>query len=92
MTVIANVSARPVTAAADIKRLLVDQITSSVLWRDTMAFFVSEGVTAAVEIGPGKVLTGLARRDMTGVTLFNLDKLADADQLMAAVPGMKGEK
>jgi [acyl-carrier-protein] S-malonyltransferase len=90
--VVANVTARPVTAADDIKKLLVDQITSPVRWRDTMSFFVSEGVDTAVEIGPGKVLTGLARRDMKGVTLFNIDKLADADELMAAIPGQEGEK
>jgi [acyl-carrier-protein] S-malonyltransferase len=80
-----------VTAADEIRQLLVDQITSPVRWRDTMAFLVSQGVTAAVEIGPGKVLSGLARRDMKGVALFNIDALADVESLMAATPGREGK-
>jgi len=85
--VVANVTARPVTAADEIKRLLVEQITSPVRWRDTMAFFMAEGVTDVVEIGPGKVLTGLAKRDMPGATLYNIDQLADKESLLAALPG-----
>jgi [acyl-carrier-protein] S-malonyltransferase len=90
--VIANVTAHPVTAADDIKKLLVDQITSPVRWRDTMAFFVSEGATAVVEIGPGKVLSGLAKRDMKGIEIYNIDRLADAETLLAAVPGEEGKE
>ena len=71
--VVANVTARPVTSSGEIKKLLVDQITSPVRWRDTMAYFMSQGVTSAVEIGPGKVLTGLAKREMKGVNLYNID-------------------
>ncbi len=90
--VVANVTARPVTRASEIRRLLVEQITSPVRWRDTMAFFVAEGATAVVEIGPGKVLAGLAKRDMPGVNIYNIDNLADAETLLAAVPGQEGEK
>ena len=85
--VVANVTARPVTAAARIKSLLVEQITSPVRWRDTMNFFMSEGITDVIEVGPGKVLTGLAKRDMPGVALYNLDKLADREALLAVLPG-----
>lgn len=85
--VVANVTARPVKAADEIRTLLVEQITSPVRWRDTMAFFMSEGVTDVVEIGPGKVLTGLAKREMPGVTLVNIDNLTDIEKLLAAKPG-----
>jgi hypothetical protein len=44
-----------------------------------------------VEIGPGKVLTGLARRDMKNVALYNIDTLADAEALLTAAPPW-GEK
>lgn len=90
--VVANVTAQPVSKADNIRKLLVDQITSPVRWRDTMNFFVSSGVTDVVEIGPGKVLSGLARRDMKGVAVHNIDVLADAESLMAATAEWEGEK
>lgn len=90
--VVANVTAQPVSKADDIRKLLVDQITSPVRWRDTMNFFVSSDVTDVVEIGPGKVLSGLARRDMKGVAVHNIDVLANAESLMAAATGWEGEE
>ncbi len=89
--VVANVTARPVTAAAEIRKLLVQQITAPVRWRDTMAFFASEGASAVVEIGPGKVLTGLAKREMKAIPAFNIDTLTDAEILSEAVPGQEGK-
>jgi len=82
--VVANVTAAPVSEASEIKRLLVEQITSPVRWRDTMKFFMTRGAETVVEIGPGKVLTGLARRDMKGVTTFNVDNLTDIEALLTA--------
>ncbi len=81
--VVANVTAAPVSQPDEIRRLLVDQITSPVRWRDTMAFFVAEGVDTIIEIGPGKVLTGLAKRDMKGTTAYNIDTLADLEEIVA---------
>jgi [acyl-carrier-protein] S-malonyltransferase len=59
--VVANVSARPVTAADEIRRNLVDQMTSPVRWEESMRFLLDEGVSEFYEIGAGKVLRGLAR-------------------------------
>lgn len=59
--VVANVSARPVTAADEIRRNLVDQMTSPVRWEETVRFLLDEGVSEFYEIGAGKVLRGLAR-------------------------------
>jgi [acyl-carrier-protein] S-malonyltransferase len=83
--VVANVTARPVRRADDIRRLLMEQITSPVRWRDTLAYFKNEGVDTIIEIGPGKVLTGLAKRDLPGVTLYNVDTPADLELVEAAV-------
>ena len=83
--VVANVSARPVHTADEIRQLLVDQITSPVRWRDILAFFKSEEVDTAIEIGPGRVLTGLAKRELPGVALYNIDTLSDLDKIEAAV-------
>jgi [acyl-carrier-protein] S-malonyltransferase len=83
--VIANVTARPVTAAADIRRLLVAQITAPVRWRETMAFLAAEGVDNIFEIGPGKVLSGLAKREVPGAELHTIDTLADIESLKAGI-------
>ena len=60
--VIANVTAAPVTAPPEIRRLLVEQVTGMVRWRECVLTMRAEGVDTLVEIGAGKVLTGLARR------------------------------
>ena len=75
--VIANVTALPVTSASEFEALLVDQVTSPVKWAQTMAYLTDSGVTTIIEIGPGKVLTGLAKRDMQPTESINLDSLSD---------------
>jgi [acyl-carrier-protein] S-malonyltransferase len=59
---VANVLARPVTEPATILRGLVEQVTGTVRWRESILFMVQAGVTAFYEIGAGKVLTGLIKR------------------------------
>ena len=75
--VIANVTAEPVTEREQIRALLVKQVTSPVRWAQTMAYLRQAGVTRIYEIGPGKVLTGLAKREMRPQESVNLDALAD---------------
>jgi [acyl-carrier-protein] S-malonyltransferase len=75
--VIANVTAEPVTKPDDIRQLLVKQVTAPVRWAQTMAYLKEAGVTKVIEIGPGKVLTGLAKREMRPESSLNLDTLAD---------------
>jgi len=61
--VVANVTAGPVSDADTIRRLLVEQVTGRVRWRESMEWMAAEGgVTRFVEIGSGKVLTGMAKR------------------------------
>ncbi|MBT4933334.1 MAG: ACP S-malonyltransferase [Rhodospirillaceae bacterium] len=59
---IANVTASDVNDAAEIRRLLVEQVTGMVRWRESVLFMKDKGVESLVEIGVGKVLSGLARR------------------------------
>lgn len=61
--VVANVTARPVTDPEVIRRLLVEQVTGRVRWRESMEWLAGEGgVTRFAEVGAGKVLTGMAKR------------------------------
>ena len=75
--VIANVTGRPFSTTEDIRRLLVEQVTSPVKWAQTMSYLKDAGVTRVVEIGPGKVLTGMAKREMQLEQVVNLDTLDD---------------
>jgi [acyl-carrier-protein] S-malonyltransferase len=81
--VIANVTAEPVTDPGAIRSLLVQQVTAPVKWAQTMQYLAREGVATIYEIGPGKVLTGLAKRDLKPETSINLDTLADVETLAA---------
>lgn len=79
--VIANVTAEPVTEPDEIRRLLVKQVTSPVRWAHTMAWLKSAEVSQLVEIGPGKVLNGLAKREIRPEKATNLDTLEDINNL-----------
>ncbi len=79
--VIANVTAKPVEYADEIKQLLVAQITSPVRWSQTMSYLVSNDCTKVIENGPGKVLAGMAKRDMSAEKITNLDTIKDIELL-----------
>ncbi len=59
---VANVTAQPAESAADLPGLLVRQVTATVRWRESMMFMRGNDVDRVVELGAGKVLSGLARR------------------------------
>ena len=59
---VANVTAAVVTDPAEIRKLLVDQVTGSVRWRETVGFMAANGVNEIWEIGAGKALCGMIRR------------------------------
>ena len=64
--VVANVTARPLTEPAEIVRRLIEQVTGTVRWRDSVAFMAGQGVTTFNEVGTGKVLSGLVKRIADG--------------------------
>ncbi len=80
--VVANVTAQPVTDGESIRKLLVEQVTSPVRWSQTMNYLVDHGVTEITEIGPGRVLCGLAKRDMRPEQSINFDKLSDIESFI----------
>lgn len=62
VALIANVRAAPVTSPDDIRQTLVEQVTGTVRWRESVAYMAASGVDTIYEIGAGRVLSGLARR------------------------------
>ncbi|MDZ4723759.1 MAG: ACP S-malonyltransferase [candidate division Zixibacteria bacterium] len=75
--IIANVTGEAATDPTEIRNLLIQQVTAPVRWSQTMAYLKRNNVTKVFEIGPGKVLSGLAKREMQVEQLINLDTLAD---------------
>ena len=76
---IANVTASEVSDAAEIRRLLVEQVTGMVRWRESVLFMRAHGVDKLVEIGPGKVLSGLVKRINADMTVQNISTPKDVE-------------
>lgn len=82
--VIANVTAAPVVDPAEIRDLLVAQVTSTVRWRESMGYMAGRGVTRFVECGAGKVLTGLVKRVAPGATGIAIGVPSDVEAYRSA--------
>ena len=79
--VVANVTAEPVIAAADIRALLAKQVVSPVLWEDTVKKLVALGVDTFVEIGSGTVLAGLIKKTDKSVKVVSANSMAALEAL-----------
>ena len=85
--VVANVDAEPKRDATSAIEALIRQVSSPVRWEDGVKRLIAEGVTTFVELGPGKVLSGLIRQIDRGVALFHVE---DASSLEKTLAGAKG--
>jgi [acyl-carrier-protein] S-malonyltransferase len=83
--VVTNVEARPNADAARIVPLLVEQVTSPVRWIECIEELVRQGVTRLVEVGPGKVLSGLAKRVDRSLEVWNVEDRASLEKTVAAL-------
>jgi [acyl-carrier-protein] S-malonyltransferase len=84
--VVRNVDAREVTQAADCRDGLLRQVAAPVLWQQSVERLAALGVTTFVEIGPGSVLSGLARKIAKGARVLNVEdpeSLAEAAEALA---------
>jgi [acyl-carrier-protein] S-malonyltransferase len=79
--VVPNVTARPSTDKAEMKKLLVDQVTAPVLWTKTIEAMIAEGVDTFIEVGPGNVLQGLGKRISKEVRFFGVQNLDELNNL-----------
>jgi [acyl-carrier-protein] S-malonyltransferase len=86
--VIANVSAQPIVAANVIEEKLVEQLYSPVLWEDSVRTMIDLGVDTFIEIGPGKVLSGLVKKVDRSVRTFSV---SDAESCHATIEALKEE-
>ena len=80
-SILSNVTAKIEKNPENIKKLLIDQIFSTVKWRETIINISNEGVSNFVEIGPGKVLTGMVKRTVKNVNCFSINSIDDIKNL-----------
>jgi len=76
-SIISNVTAKEENDINKIKPLLIDQITSRVRWRESISYMIEKGVTSFLEIGPGKVLSGLVKKINSDVEILNINSIED---------------
>ena len=82
--VVCNVDATAYTAPDDFQKNLVTQVCGRVRWRESMVVMAERGVTQFIEIGAGKVLTGLCKRTTPDVAAFSINTVDDLSRLNAA--------
>tara|TARA_Y100000590_G_scaffold457459_1_gene610145 strand:- start:738 stop:1661 length:924 start_codon:yes stop_codon:yes gene_type:complete len=80
--IISNVTASETQEVDDIKQLLIKQIESPVRWRESVIYMIKNGVTNFIEIGPGKVLSGLIKRIDKSVKINTINKLEDINEIV----------
>jgi [acyl-carrier-protein] S-malonyltransferase len=78
--VIANFTAQPVTSPDEIRIALADQVAGAVRWTDSIRRLSSDGITRFVEVGPGRVLSGLTRRIAPEAESLTFEQLLEKDQ------------
>ncbi len=79
--IINNVNAEPETNPENIKKLLIQQIYSSVKWRESLINMSNSGVKNFIEIGPGKALSGMVKRTVKNAKSFSINTITDMKNL-----------
>ena len=78
---ISNVTANEITNVNELKNLLINQIEKRVRWRESVINMINKGVNQFIEIGPGKVLTGLVKRIDKNVKTISINDISDIESL-----------
>ena len=79
--IISNVTSEPTNDVAIIKELLINQIEKPVRWRETVNYMIDKNINKFIEIGPGKVLSGLVKRINRSAELLQINDLEDLKKL-----------
>ena len=79
--IVSNVTAKETNKTNEIKDLLIKQIESPVRWRESILYMLEKGVRKFIEIGPGKVLSGLIKRIDRNVEIITINEIDDLKNL-----------
>ena len=81
ISIVSNVTAKPLNKSDEIKKLLLDQIEKPVRWRESIENMINQGINNFIEMGPGKILSGLVKRIDRNVKLNQVNNLTDVKSL-----------
>ncbi len=82
VNIISNVTANPLIKSNDIKKFLIEQIENPVRWRESINYMIRSGINRFIEMGPGKVLSGLVKRIDRNVKLNQVNNFTDIKNLI----------
>ena len=85
--VVANVTGKVIPSEDQVKDLLVQQVSKSVFWEDSIRAMMEAGVDTFVEIGPGKVLSGFVKKIDRGLRALNVENKQSLDKTLEALKG-----
>jgi [acyl-carrier-protein] S-malonyltransferase len=88
---VTNVDAQAITSGAEARDALIRQVTAPVRWLDSVREMIESGATVFVEVGPGKVLTGLLRQIDRSVRVFNVEDSASLQSAMEKLAAARAE-
>tara|TARA_A100000164_G_scaffold323686_1_gene307667 strand:- start:1925 stop:2863 length:939 start_codon:yes stop_codon:yes gene_type:complete len=80
--IICNVTSKPENDPENIKKLLVEQICSTVRWRESLINMHNEKIDNFIEIGPGKVLSGMVKRTLKNINIFSINSIDDMKKVI----------
>src|SRR5262249_53593407 len=83
--VIANVTAQPHATCGEIHQRLVEQVTSSVRWEESMRYLLAQGFTRFIELGPGTALRGFMKRIDKAAQMLNVSDAATLENTVKAL-------
>ncbi len=81
ISLIANVLASPITDKKEIIKNLIEQVTGTVRWRETVNYMKEQGITDIIELGAGKVLSGIAKRSAKEINSVSVGTIAEIEEL-----------
>jgi [acyl-carrier-protein] S-malonyltransferase len=85
--VVANTTAQPVRRVHEIRRALIDQVASPVLWEATVRAIYGRGIRRFVEIGPGTTLSGMIRKTVPAASIAHIEDAASHEEALAMLAG-----
>ena len=80
--IVCNVTSKPENNPKNIKRLLFEQICSTVRWRESIINMSKENITNFIEVGPGKVLSGMVKRTLKDINCFSINSIDDMKKII----------
>ena len=80
--IVCNVTSKPENNPDNIKKLLFEQICSTVRWRESIINMSNENINNFIEIGPGKVLSGMVKRTLKNINCFSINSINDIKKII----------